>query len=75
MKKLLFTVLAVVIILGAYFASSYFTAEEQPAEAGFMRGGMPVRVEVAAAVRFLCGPGTRYITGQSLHINGGGYMA
>ena len=31
--------------------------------------------EVAAAVRFLCGPGSRYITGQSLHVNGGGYMA
>lgn len=30
--------------------------------------------EVAAAVRFLCGPGARYITGQSLHVNGGGYM-
>ena len=31
--------------------------------------------EVAAAVRFLCGPGARYITGQTLHVNGGGYMA
>jgi len=31
--------------------------------------------EVATAVRFLCGPGARYITGQSLHVNGGGYMA
>jgi 3-oxoacyl-[acyl-carrier protein] reductase len=31
--------------------------------------------EVAAAVRFLCGPGARYITGQSLHVNGGGYLA
>ena len=31
--------------------------------------------EVANAVRFLCGPGARYITGQSLHVNGGGYMA
>ncbi len=31
--------------------------------------------EVAAAVRFLCGPGARYITGQSLHVSGGGYMA
>jgi 3-oxoacyl-[acyl-carrier protein] reductase len=31
--------------------------------------------EVAAAVRFLCGPGARYVTGQSLHVNGGGYMA
>jgi 3-oxoacyl-[acyl-carrier protein] reductase len=29
--------------------------------------------EVAAAVRFLCGPGARYITGQSLHVSGGGY--
>jgi len=31
--------------------------------------------EVAATVRFLCGPGARYITGQSLHVSGGGYMA
>jgi 3-oxoacyl-[acyl-carrier protein] reductase len=31
--------------------------------------------EVAAAVRFLCGPGARYITGQSLHANGGAHMA
>jgi 3-oxoacyl-[acyl-carrier protein] reductase len=31
--------------------------------------------EVAYAVRFLCGPGARYITGQSLHVNGGGFMA
>ena len=31
--------------------------------------------EIASAVRFLCGPGARYITGQSLHANGGGYMA
>ena len=30
--------------------------------------------DVASAVRFLCGPGSRYITGQSLHVNGGGYM-
>jgi 3-oxoacyl-[acyl-carrier protein] reductase len=31
--------------------------------------------EVAGTVRFLCGPGARYITGQSLHVNGGGYMS
>jgi 3-oxoacyl-[acyl-carrier protein] reductase len=31
--------------------------------------------DVASTVRFLCGPGARYITGQSLHVNGGGYMA
>ena len=31
--------------------------------------------EIAGTVRFLCGPGARYITGQSLHANGGGFMA
>jgi len=36
------------------------------------RRGEPA--EVAAAVRFLCGPGARYITGQTLHVNGGGFM-
>jgi 3-oxoacyl-[acyl-carrier protein] reductase len=30
--------------------------------------------EVAAAVRMLCGPGARYITGQTLHVNGGALM-
>jgi 3-oxoacyl-[acyl-carrier protein] reductase len=30
--------------------------------------------EVAAAVRFLAGPGARYITGQTLHVNGGGFI-
>jgi 3-oxoacyl-[acyl-carrier protein] reductase len=31
--------------------------------------------EVAGAVRFLAGPGARYITGQTLHVNGGAYLA
>lgn len=30
--------------------------------------------EVAAAVRMLCGPDARYITGQTLHVNGGALM-
>ena len=30
--------------------------------------------EVAAAVRFLAGPGARYITGQTLHVNGGAFF-
>jgi 3-oxoacyl-[acyl-carrier protein] reductase len=30
--------------------------------------------EVAAVVRFLCGPDARYITGQTLHANGGVFM-
>jgi 3-oxoacyl-[acyl-carrier protein] reductase len=30
--------------------------------------------DVASAVRFLCGPGARYITGQAIHSNGGAYL-
>jgi 3-oxoacyl-[acyl-carrier protein] reductase len=30
--------------------------------------------EVAAAVRYLCGPGSDYVTGQTLHVNGGSYL-
>jgi 3-oxoacyl-[acyl-carrier protein] reductase len=30
--------------------------------------------EVAYAVRFLCGPGARYITGQQIHVNGGAFL-
>jgi 3-oxoacyl-[acyl-carrier protein] reductase len=31
--------------------------------------------DVAAMVRFLCGPAARYITGQAIHANGGAYMS
>ncbi len=31
--------------------------------------------EVAALVGFLCGPDARYITGQTIHANGGAFMA
>jgi 3-oxoacyl-[acyl-carrier protein] reductase len=30
--------------------------------------------EIAAAVRFLAGPDARYITGQTLHVNGGAFL-
>jgi 3-oxoacyl-[acyl-carrier protein] reductase len=30
--------------------------------------------EIAAMVRMLCGPDARYITGQTIHVNGGGLM-
>jgi 3-oxoacyl-[acyl-carrier protein] reductase len=30
--------------------------------------------DVAAMVRFLAGPGGRYVTGQTIHINGGAYL-
>ena len=42
-------------------------------ETALGRRGTPE--EVAAAVRFLAGPGARYITGQALHVNGGAYSA
>jgi 3-oxoacyl-[acyl-carrier protein] reductase len=31
--------------------------------------------DIANLVRFLCGPGARYITGQTIHANGGLFMA
>src|SRR6201987_3827599 len=31
--------------------------------------------DVAAAVRFLCSPAARYITGQAIHANGGAYFS
>jgi 3-oxoacyl-[acyl-carrier protein] reductase len=30
--------------------------------------------DVAGAVRFLCGPGARYISGQTIHVNGGAFL-
>jgi len=30
--------------------------------------------EIAAVVRMLCGPDALYITGQTIHVNGGGFM-
>lgn len=30
--------------------------------------------DIAAAVRFLCGPAARYINGQAIHANGGAYL-
>ena len=31
--------------------------------------------DIAAAVRFLAGPRARYITGQTIHVNGGAYLS
>ena len=40
-----------------------------------LTGGRGAPDDVAAMVRFLCGPGARYITGQTIHVNGGAYFA
>jgi 3-oxoacyl-[acyl-carrier protein] reductase len=37
------------------------------------RRGQPA--DIAAAVRFLCGPGAGFITGQNIQVNGGTYLA
>lgn len=40
-----------------------------------LTGGRGAPEDVAAMVRFLCGPGARYVTGQTIHVNGGSYFA
>ena len=52
------------------------TAREGPEPAHHAGKGPPIGrrgtpEEIAALVRFLCGPGARYITGQTIHANGG----
>ena len=54
-------------------ASGARSAHEGRRESALGRRGTPE--EVAAAVRFLAGPGARYVTGQTLHVNGGAYSA
>jgi 3-oxoacyl-[acyl-carrier protein] reductase len=44
----------------------------RPATPPIGRLGRPE--EIAAMVRMLCGPGARYVTGQAIHVNGGGWM-
>lgn len=50
-----------------------------PERPGHRRGAPPLGrlgepEEVAAMVRMLCGPGARFVTGQAIHVNGGGFM-
>jgi 3-oxoacyl-[acyl-carrier protein] reductase len=49
--------------------------ERPPAQRGAPPAGrLGEPGEVAAVVRMLCGPEARYITGQSIHVNGGALM-
>ena len=50
-----------------------------PERPGHRRGAPPIGrlgqpEEVADMVRMLCGPGARFVTGQAIHVNGGGFM-
>ena len=47
-------------------------SEERKAMPPIGRRGHPE--ELAAMVRMLCGPDSRYVTGQAINVNGGGYM-
>ena len=54
------------------------TAQGTPAHHGRNRtlsGRRGAPDDIAAVVAFLCGGGARYITGQTLHANGGAYLA
>lgn len=44
------------------------------AEKGIPLGRKAAAEEISAAVRFLAGPDGRYITGQTLHVNGGVFL-
>ena len=39
-----------------------------------LTGGRGKPEDIAAAVRYLAGPHARYVTGQTLHVNGGAYL-
>jgi 3-oxoacyl-[acyl-carrier protein] reductase len=41
---------------------------------GTVTGARGTPDDVAASVRFLCGGGARYVTGQAIHVNGGAYL-
>jgi 3-oxoacyl-[acyl-carrier protein] reductase len=46
-----------------------------PPMAGVPLGRKAAMAEISAAVRFLAGPDGRYITGQTLNVNGGAFLA
>jgi|SRR5438105_1824720 len=41
---------------------------------GTLAGNRGTPDDIAATVRFLCGPEARYITGQTFHVNGGAFL-
>jgi 3-oxoacyl-[acyl-carrier protein] reductase len=41
---------------------------------GTLTGNRGTPDDIAATVRFLCGPSARYVTGQTFHVNGGAFL-
>ncbi len=49
-------------------------ARSQETRISTLTGARGAPEDIAAMVRFLCGPQARYITGQTIHVNGGAYF-
>ena len=55
-------------------ASAGWTGPRTLGEAGIPLGRKATVSEISAAVRYLAGPDGRYVTGQTLHVNGGLFL-
>jgi 3-oxoacyl-[acyl-carrier protein] reductase len=51
-----------------------YRAARPPAHGNIPLGRLGDSNEIAATVRFLCSPGSGFITGQTIHVNGGQWM-
>ena len=62
------------IVLAAESVDLHFEDGNRRLTHGTITGARGKPEDVAAMVRFLCGPAARYITGQAIHANGGAYL-
>ena len=63
------------LVVPGLIATSRSAAEPQHHSVhATLTGERAAPADVAAMVRFLCGPGGRHVTGQTIHVNGGAYF-